>query len=58
MGGHSSVDGFRRWEVVRETVRGMDAAPGAPTDGFTAFSRATSQRRKPEQHAAAPHQPA
>jgi len=25
--------------IVRETVRRMDAAPGAPMDGFTAFSR-------------------
>jgi len=27
--------------LVRENVRGMNAAPGAPKDGFTAFSRAT-----------------
>jgi hypothetical protein len=25
--------------IARETVRGRDAAPGAPMDGFTAFSR-------------------
>jgi uncharacterized radical SAM protein YgiQ len=30
---------------AREAVRGMDAAPGAPTDGFTASSRADPEGR-------------
>jgi len=31
-------------EGAREAVRRMDAAPGAPMDGFTASSRAPSGR--------------
>ena len=31
------------WVPVRGTVRGMDAAPGAPMDGFTAFPRTGTQ---------------
>ena len=35
----------RRSGSVREAVRGMDAAPGAPRDGFTASSRTDPERR-------------
>jgi uncharacterized radical SAM protein YgiQ len=31
--------------TIREAVRGMDAAPGAPMDGFTASSRIVPERR-------------
>jgi uncharacterized radical SAM protein YgiQ len=35
----------RRSGAIREAVRGMDAAPGAPMDGFTASSRIAPERR-------------
>ena len=35
----------RRSGTIREAVRGMDAAPGAPRDGFTASSRIVPEGR-------------
>ncbi len=43
--GANSAASPRRSGSVREAVRGMDAAPGAPMDGFTASSRTDLEGR-------------
>ena len=53
---HVQCVGVPRPGGVPKTVRGMDAAPGAPTDGFTAFFGTPPGRGTPTHHAPCHHE--